>query len=271
MQMIENTLPATEIVSQPAHVSSQGGFMAIIEKAAALDNIDVDKLERMMAMQLQWEDRNANKLFQEALARVSSRIGHIKVTKTRTVAYDVDKTDKAKGQKEAFKYAALEDIDKLVRPVLDEEKVTVSYDIEPCALPGWHTVVCYLSHAGHKEPYKMPMPLDTSGGKGNSQAMGSTQTYGMRRALCGALNIVPVGMDDDGAGGAITEEQAEQVKQGLKDTGLDVIKFLKRMKVESVEEIRTKDFIVALAAIENKRYMNKKEAEKNPNKTTKGD
>jgi hypothetical protein len=37
----------------------QGGFMSIIEKAAALENIDVDKLERMMAMQMQWEDRQA--------------------------------------------------------------------------------------------------------------------------------------------------------------------------------------------------------------------
>lgn len=243
--------------------AQQGGFMAIIEKAAALDNVDVDKLERMMQMQLKWEEVNARKMFDEARARVSAKLSHIKVTKTRSVAYDVEKGNKSAGQKEAFKYAALEDIDKLVRPILDEEKIVVSYDTEPCALAGWHTIVCWLSHAGHREPYRIPMPLDTTGGKGNAQAMGSTQMYGMRRALCGALNIITVGVDDDGAGGPITEEQAKEIKDGLKATGLDTAKFLKTLKVESVEEIRTKDFGRAITAIDAKKWQLSQDAKKN--------
>lgn len=241
----------------------QGGFLAIIEKASQLDNVDVDKLSKMMEMQLQWEDRNARKLFDEARARISAKLSNVKVVKTRSVAYDIDKNDKGKGQKEAFKYAALEDIDKLIRPILDEEKMVVSYDIEPCALAGWHTIVCWLSFAGHREPFRMPMPLDTSGGKGNAQAMGSTQSYGMRRALCAAFNIITVGEDDDGAGGAITGEQATEIKTGFRESGMDVAKFLKTLKVENVEAIRTKDYARVINAIKAKKFDNMKKEEKN--------
>jgi len=237
----------------PSAAPTSGGFMSIIERAALLDDIDADKLEKMMKMQMEWEDRQARKLFDEARARISAKLAHVKIVKGRSVAYDIDKHNKAAGQKEAFKYAALEDIDKLVRPIMDEEGMTASYDVEPCALQGWHTIVCWLSCAGHREAYRMPMPLDTSGGKGNAQAMGSTQSYGWRRALCGALNIVTVGEDDDGAGGAITDEQAAEIKQALKETESDVVKFLKYMKVESVEEIRTRDLKKALTMLESKK------------------
>lgn len=241
----------------------QGGFLAIIEKASSLESIDVDKLAKMMEMQLQWEDRQAKKLFDEVKSRVSAKLSNIKVVKTRSVAYDIDKNDKSKGQKEAFRYAALEDIDKLIRPVLIEENLDVSYDVEPCALAGWHTIVCILSHAGHREHYRMPMPLDTSGGKGNAQAMGSTQTYGQRRALCAALNIITIGEDDDATGGAISAEQAKEIKDGLKETGLDVVKFCQSLKVPNVDEIKIKDYGRARTAIDAKRYqiLKKKGAE----------
>jgi len=235
-----------------------GGFSSIIEKVAMMENIDVDKLERMMAMQMQWEERNARKLFDEAKARASAKLKHIKIVKNRSVAYDIDKTNKDKGQKVAFRYAALEDIDKLISPVLGEENIDVSYKIEPNALPGWHTVVCWLSHAGHREPYPMPMPLDTSGGKGNAQAMGSTQMYGMRRALCGAFNLIPVGLDDDGMGGAIDDSQAANIKQMIKDSGADTAGFLKYMGVPNVEEIMFKDYRKATSVLEEKKKKNAK-------------
>jgi len=101
----------------------------------------------------------------------------------------------------------------------------------------------------------MPMPLDVSGGKGNAQAMGSTQTYGMRRALCGAFNIIPVGQDDDASGGAITAEQAKEIKDGLKETGLDVVKFCNNLKARNVDEIKLKDYARAKTALDAKRYQ----------------
>lgn len=230
--------------------SGAGGYMDMIDKLSNNPTLQsVEIIERMMTMQERWEERNARKLFDESKARASQKIKHIKIVKTRSVAYDLEKGNKAAGQKEAFKFAPLEDIDKLIAPFLEEEKIDVSYKIEPCTIAGWHTVVCWLSHAGHREAYPMPMPLDTSGGKGNAQAMGSTQMYGMRRALCGAFNIIPIGMDDDGTGGPITTEQAAEIDVLIKQTGMNKEKFLAKYKVEDVRDIKTKDHQNALGSI----------------------
>jgi hypothetical protein len=244
----------------------QVGFLQIIEKASQLENIDVDKLAKMMEMQLKWEDRQNENLFYAAKSRIREKLSKFKIYKKRSVAYDVDKNDKSKGQKEAFKYAALEDIDTIIKPILEEEKMDVSFDIEPNSNAGWHNIVCILAFAGHKERYKMPMPLDTSGGKGNAQAMGSTQSYGWRRALCGAFNIVVIGEDDDGSCGVITDKQTEEIKNGFKESGLDVAKVLNSMKVDCVENIKVKDFGRVQNLIKAKLYDNlKKEGKKDAN------
>lgn len=242
-----------EIIEAPTNHA--GGFMAIIEKAASLENLDVDKLERMMQMQLQWEAGQAKKEWEAAMTRISARLADIRIRKTKSVGYDIDKNDKSKGQKEAFRYTPLEDIDKVVRPILNEEAMTVFYDTEPSATPGWHTVIVKMSHAGHTEMSRIPLPLDVSGGKNNTQGMGSTYSYGKRYALCAALNIITVGEDNDGAGAPITDEQAAEIKQGLKDTGLNVEKFLQNLKVSCVEEIPLREYRRAMTAIDAKKYQ----------------
>lgn len=242
-------------------VTMSGGFMSIIEKASSLDNIDVGKLERMMAMQMQWEERQGEIELGNALSRIHEKLSHIRIIKNKSVGYDIDKNDKSKGTKEAFRYTPIEDIDKIIRPLLDAESVRPWYTMKSSA-NGMYEIVCRLSRGRSFVESSMFMPMDTSGGKNNAQGMGSTQSYGQRRALCAALNIITVGEDNDAQGAPITDDQALQIKDGLRETGLNVTKFLSAMKAETVEGILTKDLTRALATIENKRHMNKKEAEK---------
>jgi hypothetical protein len=231
------------------------GFMSIIEKAASLDNVDVDKLERMMAMQLQWEDRQAERHYNDSMTEVMKDLAPIKITKSKKVEYEVEKGKPEKGKYEAFRYVPLEQIEPIIRPILLNHGFFISYDTEPCAIPGWHTIVVWIAHTGgHRKPYRIPMPLETGGGKNNAQAMGSTQMYGMRRALCAALNIIPIGEDNEATGAPITDDQAKEIKDGLIETGLDTVKFLATLKAESVEEIRTKDYRRAMTAINAKRW-----------------
>lgn len=230
------------------------GFLAIIEKASSLENVNVDSLERMMKMQIEWENRQEGRAFQDAIARVQEKLSLIRIYKSKSVGYDVDKNDKSKGQKEAFKYAPIEEIDKHVRPLLVAEGITPSYTSDFIG-NGLYNITCKLSKGLQHISCTIPLPIDSSGGKNNVQGMGSTFSYGKRYALCAALNILTVGEDNDGQGAPITEEQAAEIKLGLKETGLDVVKFLKNMKVESVDEIPTKDFARAKNAIDAKRYQ----------------
>jgi len=46
----------------------------------------------------------------------------------------------------------------------------------------------------------MPAPPDSTGGKSNVQAVGSTNSFLRRYIVCNIFNIVVVGDDDDGTG-----------------------------------------------------------------------
>jgi hypothetical protein len=229
--------------------------LALIERMVSDPLVDVDKLERMLSMQERIMGKQAEMEFNQALSRVAEKMPRI--VKGKSVSYK---------ETEAFKYATYEDIDKAVRPLLIEEGMSLSFSTE-IRDGGGIVVIGTLSHRnGHFRTAAIPVPLDTSGGKNNVQGMGSSFAYGKRYTMCMLLNIVTVGEDDDGQGGPITDEQAAELKAGLKESGLDVKKFLATLKAESVEQIRTRDYLRAKTAIDAKLYRNLQEEEKKKGK-----
>jgi hypothetical protein len=88
--------------------------------------------------------------------------------------------------------------------------------------------------------------------KGDAQGFGSAITYMKRYALTG-MGVAPE--DDDGnaasagAGKTITDEQVETVFDLIKRTKADTAKFCKYMGVETVPDIRAKDFDKAMTAL----------------------
>ena len=236
-------------------------MMTLIERAASDPTFDAAKAKTFLEMQIIVMDKQAHIDFAEAKARIKTKLQGIKIVKNRQVAYDLEKGNKAAGQKEAFKYAALEDIDKIVGPMLAEEAISDSYTMEPIG-SGWYQVTCRLSKGLHTEETKIPLPLDASGGKNNVQGAGSTFSYGRRYALSASIGLVVVGQDDDAAGGPITDEQAAELKGLLKEAGMDSKRFLKNMNAESVEEIKTKDHARALNSVQAYMYRKEQEAAK---------
>jgi hypothetical protein len=153
-----------------------------------------------------------------------------------------------KGTFEAFKYAPLEEIDKHLRPLLVEEEMDLSYSDEPCD-GGAILIRGRLKHlpSGHYEDSFMPAPLDTTGGKSNVQAVGSTNSFLRRYVACNIFNIVVVGDDDDGSGGTIDEAQAKTIVDLIKKAKVGP-KFLKYMKAQSVDEAGSLEAAVATIA-----------------------
>jgi hypothetical protein len=160
---------------------------------------------------------------------------------------DID-NGKQRGAVEAFKYAPLEEIDKHRRPLLAEEQMDLSYSDEPCD-GGGILVRGRLKHlpGGHYEDSFMPAPPDTTGGKSNVQAVGSTNSFLRRYVACNIFNIVVVGDDDDGTGGTIDEAQAKTIIELIKKAKVGP-KFLKFMRARSVEEAGSLGAAVATIA-----------------------
>ena len=185
---------------------SPSTVLALIERLALDPCADVEKLDRMMAMYEGLKAKEAELAYNSAKARILKKLAGIKIVRNRSVLHELDKAKPQTGTPEAFKYAPLEEIDKHLRPLLAEEDMDLSFSDEPRD-GGGILIRGRLKHlpGGHYEDSFMPAPPDTSGGKSDVQAVGSTNSFLRRYVTCNIFNIVVVGDDDDGTGGTIDE------------------------------------------------------------------
>ena len=227
---------------------SPATLLALIERVALNPRANVEKLERVMAMHERLKAKEAELAFNAAKGRILKKLAGIKIVKNRPVLRESETGKFQKGTPEAFKYAPLEEIDKHLRPLLAEEEMDLSYSDEPWE-GGGILIRGRLKHlpSGHYEDSFMPAPADTTGGKSKVQAVGSTNSFLRRYVACNIFNIVVVGDDDDGTGGAIDEAQTKTIL-GLAKKAKVGPKFLKYMKAQSVEEAGSLEAAVATIA-----------------------
>jgi len=234
---------------QPASpADSPSKVLALIERVALDPRVDVEKLERLMAMYKSLKAKEAELAYNAAKGRILKKLAGIKIVKNRSVLYEIEKGKPQKGTYEGFRYAPLEEIDKHLRPLLAEESMDLSYSDEPRE-GGEILIRGRLTHlpGGHYEDSFMPAPPDTTGGKSNVQAVGSTNSFLRRYIACNIFNIVVVGDDDDGTGGTIDEAQTKTILDLIKKAKVGM-KFLKYMKAQSVAEAGSLEAAVATIA-----------------------
>jgi hypothetical protein len=190
----------------------------------------------MMGMFERLKAKEAELAYNAAKGRILKKLAAIKIVKNRPALCEIDKGKPQKGTYRALKYAPLEEIDKHLRPLLAEENMDLSYSDEPQE-GGGIVIRGRLKHlpGGHYEDSFMPAPLDTSGGKSEVQAVGSTNSFLRRYVACNIFNIVVVGDDDDGTGGTIDEAQTKTILELIKKAKAGP-KFLKYMKAQSIQE-----------------------------------
>lgn len=224
---------------------ADASMLSIIAEAARDPRVDVDKMERLLAMKEREDAKVAERAFTEAMNRVKPLLPRIK--KNGVIQLN-------KGG--SLAYAKYEDIHAAVMPLLHENGFTVSYSSE-LAGQGLLKVVVTVKHkAGHKETGEAFVPLvDDSGAKNKVQGHGSTLSYGKRYALCDYLDIVTEGQDTDGAFVStepINEHQTNVILRLLSATRSPEAAFLKYMKVDCVADIMQRDYKKAVTALEDK-------------------
>lgn len=178
-------------------------ILSVISRAASDPNVDIEKLERLMAMKERMDAKEAETAFNGAMARVQSAMRRI----------EADKTNKQTNSS----YASYGQLDRELRPLYTEEGLSLSFDTEP-APEGMVGMVCYVSHqAGHTRTYHASVPSDGKGAKGNdvmtkTHAFGSGTAYGMRYLLKMIFNVA-IGidmLDDDGNGASAPMPSKDQ-------------------------------------------------------------
>lgn len=218
-------------LAQPASESAQ--VLAVIERVAANPDADIDKLERLLDMQERVMNRNAMQAFSADMAAMQAELPTVAET--------------AKGHNNA-KYAPLEKINEVIRPVLQKYGFAVTFRTEQ--QDGAVSITAVLSHKqGHHQESTLVLPNDTSGNKNLVQAIGSTVSYGKRYALCALLNI-STGDDTDGrpqqAPATLSAQQAKQLRDAAQMAGVDEAYICKTGNVSTVEDLPAERFTAAL-------------------------
>ena len=229
-------------------------MIVMIMDAARDKSIDIDKLERLMAMQREMVLDQRKVAFMAAMAKIAPTMPRIK--KNGMISYE-----SRDGSKRETAYALLEDMDKIIRPIIGAEGLSQSYDTK--MVDGKVEVTCKLSHAeGHFETKSVTLPLDKSGAKNETQAVKSTISYGRRILTEMFFNLIEEGADTDGVDIApLTDDEAKDLEIAAKDAyGADFKRFLVYLHVGDVREVLRKDLKKAYVAIDAKREDTAKKA-----------
>lgn len=179
-------------------VAATGGQVGYADMLRyALDSgADLDRLEKLMAMQ---EKDNANK------ARMAFVAAMAEFKKSAPEIYK-DKNVSFTGT--SYNHATLGGICEVVIASLAQHGISHDWDTQQPA-SGMICVTCTLTHVlGHSKATSMESPPDNSGKKNAIQQIASTVTYLQRYTLLAATGLATKDMpDDDGRAPAQKEEK----------------------------------------------------------------
>ncbi len=196
----------------------------LIEIAINQDS-DIDKLEKLMELQIRWEDREAEKAFNEASSAFRSECPTIAKTLSGHNS----------------KYAGLSETIDQIKPLL--LKHGLSYTWKTGQDGDNISVTCKVTHIqGHSEETRLSAAPDNSGSKQPIQAIGSTVSYLQRYTLYAVLGLTSAEMDNDGqdVSGNCSFEECEEITAGLAElesTDEDENNFLEKIGAHSISEM----------------------------------
>jgi hypothetical protein len=246
MNEIATTEPGGMVSASSAQTTT---LLNIIAAAVHNPAVDVAKLSALMDLQERVLTKEAEAEFNRDYLAMQLELPRIK--KDGSVAYPVNKNDPDGPKKKAFDFASWDNIDTVIRPLLQKHGFGLMFDSSPRPGDGGGIMVTatLLHRSGHKKTASFASALDTGGGKNNVQGMGSSFSYCKRYAVTALLNIVTEGQDDDGMAAGIrfiTDVQKEEIIGLLKDSKADVTGFLRHFGIAAVDEMETKSYAAAV-------------------------
>lgn len=195
-------------------VQEQASALSVIQQMVTSGNFDVSVARELLEMQKDFMRHQAVINYNNDFALMSKEIPVIaKSKKAHTTSY-----------------APLEDIVKVVQPILSKYGFSVSFTTNQDGLDAV-TVNCSLQHKdGHSTSTSLMLPTKAVNNSMNAmQAIGAAISYGKRYTICGILNIATA-QDDDNNGFAVNAK-TESAKRPVSDKQL----------VTAIEQINNKE------------------------------
>lgn len=223
-------------------------LMQVISRAASDPSVDIDKMERLLAMHERMTARQAEAEFNKAMEACQAEM--------RPISTD------ATNPQTRSKYATYGKLDRALRPIYTRHGFSLSFSDGDTTKPDHVRVLCLVRHSGgYKETHYKDMPADGKGAKGGdvmtkTHAAGAAQQYGMRYLLKGIFNVA-IGEDDrdgnDPSEPTLNEKQVADLEALITEVNADKARFLKHLKVSSLHQILAKNYSAVVKMLEAKR------------------
>lgn len=191
--------------------SEATSILKVIAAAARDPQVDIGKMQQLLEMHERIRAKEAEIAFTEAMNRVQNDVPRI--VKDRKIV--------VKGSLRS-KYAALEDIDRRLRPLIIAEGFSLSYSTEDLPPKATRLILTVKHRLGHKEQFSLALPIDNNEFRSAAQNAASTVSFGRRILLCMAFNVITVDEDLDGNPPSefISKDQVLTIAGLLRDCGL---------------------------------------------------
>jgi len=227
----------TEIVPEK---SNQSSLMSDTINYAIKKDVSIEELERLLVVKERWEANEAKKSYYKAMSQF----------KANPPVITKDKFNKQYGSR----YTSIENLVNTTNPELSKQDLSSRWNIEQ---NGIIKVTCFITHQqGYSESACVSGPADTSGSKNTIQQIKSTITYlkGITfESICG-LASTEANLDDDGQAATdelISTEQLNKMSALIKEKGRTEESFAEHLKLESLADLRKKDYQTAISTIKN--------------------
>jgi hypothetical protein len=167
---------------------------------AIQNNVDIERLTKLMELQERWQANEAKKDFVAAMSAFKKNPPQI--IKDMHVEY------KAGNATVKYNHASLGNITASVSEALSEHGLSTRWETKQ--ENNQITVTCFITHiSGHSESTSLTASPDNSGGKNAIQAIGSAVTYLQRYTLLTITGLATNEFENDGRG---AEKQSEPTK-----------------------------------------------------------
>lgn len=225
-----------------AEIPSEGNVLVEMVKRS---DIDPDRLEKFMELQFRYEANQAKQAFNKALAAFQGECPII--PKTKNVKFkSVDYT-----------YAPIEEMVKVIKPILDKHSLSFTFDIKETQDKDKLLLVTRIRHsAGHsEEASNFFNRMHDDQRMNEAQRAKSAITFAKRVALENALGLVTE--DDPDADDAFipkeaTKEQLTEIRTLISETNSVEKKVLDYVGADSIEEMNGSQAQKALHALKQK-------------------
>jgi hypothetical protein len=239
-QVIDHT-PQVSTLMQESHasaapiVSEHTAIIQVIERAALNPDIDVDKMERLLAMQERIIAKQAEQGYADAMVAAQAEMPVVIAKETNTQTNS--------------KYADLEAVNRVAKPIYTKHGFSVSFDTDVSPLPNCVRIIATVLHrGGHSKSFNYDAPIDDAGAKGvvnktPTHGRASSVSYTQRYLLKIIFNITIAGEDNDGNG-------------ATNDKGVNVEDIKEMGRKEAIEKIvihqnMVRDCINSVVCIKN--------------------